>query len=222
MVNNSIDIRVKFCKLGRAKYISHLDLQRAMQRVLKRTKLPVWHTMGYNPHVYITFPLTLSLGYESNCEFMDFAIDYDIELQQVEKQVRAAFPDCLEVLSVSYPVHTNKDIRFAQYDVEISSDNLQGDLALLGDYLNSDSVNVTRKNKKKEIVTTNIAGTFKVIELSKNGENMCLKVQLPAGTEKNVNPTHLIEGFISQTGAECEIISIKRTKILCDNGEDFS
>ncbi len=222
VVNNSIDIRVKFCKTGRAKYISHLDLQRAMQRVLKRTKLPVWHTMGFNPHVYITFPLTLSLGYESNCEFMDFAIDYDIPLEQVEKQVRQAFPDCFEVISVKYPVHTNKEIRFAQYEINLSSSKLENVALMLEEYLNSDNVVITRKNKKKEIVTTNIANTFNVVDIEKDNSGIKLVIQLPAGTEKNVNPTHLIEGFISQTNADCEIVSIKRTKILCDNGEDFS
>lgn len=222
MVNNSIDIRVKFCKMGRAKYISHLDLQRAMQRVLKRTKLPVWHTMGYNPHVYITFPLTLSLGYESNCEFMDFAIDYDIPLEQVEKQVRQAFPDCLEVVSVEYPVHTNKDIRLAQYEINLISDDVSNTISALKNYLASDNVVVTRKNKKKEIVTTNVANTFSVVEIEEFNSKIKLIVKLPAGTEKNVNPTHLIDGFVSQTNVECEILSIKRTKILCDNDEDFS
>ena len=203
-------------------YISHLDLQRAMQRVLKRTKLPVWHTMGYNPHVYITFPLTLSLGYESNCEFMDFAIDYDIPLEQVEKQVRQAFPDCLEVVSVKYPVHTNKDIRLAQYEINLISGDVSNTISALKNYLASDNVVVTRKNKKKEIVTTNVANTFSVVEIEEFNSKIKLIVKLPAGTEKNVNPTHLIEGFVSQTNVECEILSIKRTKILCDNDEDFS
>lgn len=222
MVNNSIDIRVKFCKTGRAKYISHLDLQRAMQRVLKRTKLPVWHTMGFNPHVYITFPLTLSLGYESSCEYMDFAIDYDIPLEQVEKQVRQAFPECFEVISVKYPVHTNIEIRFAQYEINLLSQNAENVVLMLDEYLKSDNVLVTRKNKKKEIVTTNIANTFSVVGIEENDGGIKLVVKLPAGTEKNVNPTHLIEGFISHTNTDCEIVSIKRTKILCDNDEDFS
>ena len=58
-----IDKRIRFTKTGEAKYISHLDLYRFMLRALKRAKLPVWHTEGFNPHVYVTFALPLSLKY---------------------------------------------------------------------------------------------------------------------------------------------------------------
>ena len=39
-------IRVWFTKTGEASYISLLDLQRVMQRALKRSGLPVWYTLG--------------------------------------------------------------------------------------------------------------------------------------------------------------------------------
>ena len=32
--------------MNEASYISLLDMQRVMQRVLKRSGLPVWHTLG--------------------------------------------------------------------------------------------------------------------------------------------------------------------------------
>ena len=42
-----------------------------MQRVLKRSGLPVWHALGFNPHIYMTFACPLSLGQESLCECVD-------------------------------------------------------------------------------------------------------------------------------------------------------
>ena len=47
-----ITVRISFEKKNEASYISLLDLQRVMQRVLKRSGLPVWHTLGFNPHIY--------------------------------------------------------------------------------------------------------------------------------------------------------------------------
>ena len=35
--------------MNEASYISLLDMQRVMQRVLKRSALPVWHTLGFIP-----------------------------------------------------------------------------------------------------------------------------------------------------------------------------
>ena len=60
-----ITVRISFKKRDEASYISLLDLQRVMQRVLKRSGLPVWHTLGFNPHIYMTFACPLSLGQES-------------------------------------------------------------------------------------------------------------------------------------------------------------
>ena len=66
-----ITVRISFEKKNEASYISLLDLQRVMQRVLKRSGLPVWHTLGFNPHIYMTFACPLSLGQESECECVD-------------------------------------------------------------------------------------------------------------------------------------------------------
>ncbi len=67
----SVNTRVFFSKTDRAKYISHLDLNRVMQGAIKRAKLPVWYTEGYNPHMYVQFMLPLSLGQEGVREAMD-------------------------------------------------------------------------------------------------------------------------------------------------------
>ena len=60
-------IRLKFKKTGLAIYYSQLDLQRVMARGLKMSGLPVWYSQGFNPHIYMTFTLPLSLGHESLC-----------------------------------------------------------------------------------------------------------------------------------------------------------
>ena len=78
-----IKVRAVFAKRGRAKYISHLDLNRCMQRVFKRSGIPIWYTEGFNPHIYITFALPLSLGYESGVEIMDFNITEGIPFKDI-------------------------------------------------------------------------------------------------------------------------------------------
>ena len=68
------DYRLTFAKKGRARYISHLDLMRAMQRAIKRAGVPIWYTQGFNPHSYLMFPLALPLGTESEVEVLDIAL----------------------------------------------------------------------------------------------------------------------------------------------------
>ena len=77
-----VPVRATFEKRRRAKYISHLDLMRCMQRAFKRAGVPIWYTEGFNPHAYLMFPLALSLGCESGCECMDFRIDGEMSIPQ--------------------------------------------------------------------------------------------------------------------------------------------
>ena len=65
------NVRIRFSKTGRARYISHLDLSRVMQRSLRRAGIPLWYTEGFNRHPYVTFAAPLSLGFEGLQETMD-------------------------------------------------------------------------------------------------------------------------------------------------------
>ncbi|MCL2408942.1 MAG: TIGR03936 family radical SAM-associated protein [Oscillospiraceae bacterium] len=64
-------LRLRFCKTGNAKYISHLDLMATMQRGLLRAGVNLRYTEGFNPHPIMSIALPLSVGCESVCELMD-------------------------------------------------------------------------------------------------------------------------------------------------------
>ena len=73
-VKDFTTVRIRFSKTGRARYISHLDLNRTMTRAVRRAGLPIWYTEGFNPKPKITFAAPLSIGTESMCEFMDIRL----------------------------------------------------------------------------------------------------------------------------------------------------
>ncbi|MDR3225186.1 MAG: TIGR03936 family radical SAM-associated protein [Clostridiales Family XIII bacterium] len=66
---------IKFMKLGRMAYISHLDLQRAMLRGLRSVGLTPLYSQGFNPHPKLSLALPLSLGFESLCEYLEVEIE---------------------------------------------------------------------------------------------------------------------------------------------------
>ena len=85
------NVRIFFEKKGRAIYISHLDLMRTMQRALKRSGLPVWFTEGFNPRLYLNFPLALSLGTTGEREPMDIAVVEEIGLDLEAKGIGLSY-----------------------------------------------------------------------------------------------------------------------------------
>ena len=81
-------VRIWFTKLSRLQYISHLDMNRLMTRVVKRADIPIWYTEGFNPHPYITFLLPLSLFVQSECEIMDIKLtDDEISFEEVARKL---------------------------------------------------------------------------------------------------------------------------------------
>ena len=112
-------VRLNFSKTGRAIYISHLDINRMMTRAVRRAKLPMWYTEGFNPHPYLTFALPLSLGQSSDCEYMDIRIEGGITDEEIMNRLNAVLPEGVKILSVSAPVYDAKEIEKALYFVKL-------------------------------------------------------------------------------------------------------
>lgn len=92
--------RALFEKTGNARYISHLDLMRLFQRAFKRAGLPLTHTQGFNPRPSVSIALPLSLGVESHCELLDFALEQPVECGDICTRLNDALVDGVRVLEV--------------------------------------------------------------------------------------------------------------------------
>ena len=171
--DNFLDVRAIFTKKDRAKYISHLDLYRAMQRAFKRAKLPVWYTQGYNSRLYLNFALALSLGFESSCEIMDFRIVDDIPLEELEERLKKVMPEGLNIVKLYYPVMKTKDIAFSQYTIKFSTndENLIVSVMLpAGNGLNLNPTLITDSFKQYTNITIDRVSYVREKIFSQNGE----------------------------------------------------
>jgi uncharacterized protein (DUF2344 family) len=65
-----MNILIRFLKVGNVKYISHLDLQNHFIKALRRTSLHLNYSKGFNPHPHLVFAAPLSVGFQSNAEFL--------------------------------------------------------------------------------------------------------------------------------------------------------
>ncbi len=62
---------IKYTKESEIKFLSHLDLMRTIQRVIRRAKLPIEYSKGFNPHMSISIAQPLSVGVYSTGEYLD-------------------------------------------------------------------------------------------------------------------------------------------------------
>ena len=67
-----------FEKGERIRHIGHLDIQRAVQRGLRRSGLPVAYSNGFNPHILVAFASALSTGACGLREIMDVTMAREV------------------------------------------------------------------------------------------------------------------------------------------------
>ncbi len=67
--------RLRYTKLGRAAFISHLDVMRLLQRVFRRAKVELTYSLGFHPKPNMTFGPALGLGIASLGEMFDVRVD---------------------------------------------------------------------------------------------------------------------------------------------------
>ena len=73
---------------------------RAFERAIRRARLPIRVTSGFNPHPKISFPLSLAVGIEGREEVAEFDLTGWVPLEELEANLRPQLPEGIEVASV--------------------------------------------------------------------------------------------------------------------------
>ncbi len=92
--------RITFAKTEAMRYTGHLDLQRTWERTVRRARLPLVYSQGFNPRPKINLAAALPLGMTSSHELAEIWIDGDPSERQVEARLREAAPPGIEIKHV--------------------------------------------------------------------------------------------------------------------------
>lgn len=193
--------RIIFRKEGRAKYISHLDLMRTMQRVFIRAGVQIKHTEGFNPHPYMAIALPLSVGMESDYEILDFKLTGGASIDEIPELITKFSPEGITVLEAYEEERKIRDIAFLEVDIRLiyDGDVPNGALDKLKELYGRETL-VVEKFSKGKTKEENIAPMIERVEFTENdGEiliNALLAAQTPAlspNTFLNAIDTYLPE-----------------------------
>lgn len=215
-----IRVRATFEKCGRAKYISHLDLNRCMLRTFRRSRLPIWYTEGFNPHPYYSFALALSLGFESSCEILDFNLNEDIPFDEIRDKLNAVMPEGMRIVKVAEQKQKITAIAKAEYSFSLVSDETVELFTAVQELIASPEILIEKKTKKG-LKTVDIKPDMEILTCNKAENSIDISMYLPAGTQTNYNPTLFIEALKKTTEIPFETKNIRRTAILCADNTVF-
>lgn len=215
-----IRVRATFEKSGRAKYISHLDLNRCMLRTFRRSRLPIWYTEGFNPHPYYSFALALSLGYESSCEILDFNLTEDIPFDDIKNRLNEVMPEGMRIVKVAEQNKKITSIAKAEYSFSLVSEKTEELFEVVKALIAQEKILIEKKTKKG-VKTVDIKPDMEILTCQKVNNAIEITMYLPAGTQTNYNPSLFIEALKRTTNICVDAEKIRRTAILCADNSVF-
>ncbi len=189
------NIRIKFRKVGDLQYVSHLDLVRTMQKALKRAGLNMWYTEGFNPKPKMVFGPPLSIGVESECEFLDIRLLDTPDCKAIKDSINKSLSENLAAIEVYEPEHSLTEIEWLSYLITINTKETPDVIAeKLEGFFAKDEINILKKTKKGE-QTVNIRPLIKSVDLTVGEGGVQINCVLSSSSERFLNPEHLIRAI---------------------------
>ncbi len=90
-------VRLQFTKRGKVRFVSHRDIARALERAFRIEQLPLAFTLGFSPRPKVSFGLALSVGHESDAEYLDLELAEPIDVDSLPERLSDALPEGIDV-----------------------------------------------------------------------------------------------------------------------------
>ncbi len=136
------------------KFLSHLDLARALDRAVRRAKLPVAYSAGFHPHAEISFGPPLPLGAEGLREPACLALARTASPAEMTRSLSRQLPTGLDLVSLELTDRGRRsplaDLAWAGWEFALSAGPQPSRLEqAVADFLAASDWIVTRETKSR-------------------------------------------------------------------------
>ena len=185
--------RLRFRKGGVLRLLSHHDLMRCFERLLRRSGLPYHRTQGFHPHPRLVFALSLPLGVVGLEEVAELELDDVLSPEEVHERLRRQTPAGLDILSVRrIAPKTTAQVRSFTYRLTVPASRI--DPSRVRELLAAPEIWVARSKHRLQdpSLQVNVRPFLRDLRVLGSGEEAALEMDLwltPAGTAK---PTEVL------------------------------
>lgn len=215
---------IKFTKEEEIKFISHLDLMRTIQRVIRRAGLPVEYSKGFNPHMNLSIAQPLSVGVYSKGDYLDTVLAEELDEDLIIDKLNNSAPPAikfLQAIKVTKTFPNGKKVPQvasmldgALYKIRINYEDVEKGYKDIENLLKKEEWVTIKKGKKgdKEIDIKKM-----VKEFNFNIKDTAIEIEslLACGSRENLSPDLLTSYIKSNTEAvkENSFVEIMRQEM---------
>lgn len=145
--------RSRFRKIGLLRLVSHHDLMRVLERMLRRAELPFRSTSGFHPLPRVIFALSLPVGVEGFDEVVELELTAPLAAADVLERLQRQAPAGLEFTAMRrIPLNVTAQVFRAIYAVSIPAARVDELSERCTAVLAQAVVRVTRKHPHDRVV----------------------------------------------------------------------
>ena len=141
--------RFRFRKVGDLRLLSHLDLTRCFERMLRRADLPFKSSEGFHPSPRMVFALSMPLGCDGANEVLELELTRPLDSEDVLNRLNSQAPNGLTFGSAtSVPMNKTAMARRAEYTLAIPEDRAEAVSSRAAEIMAMEKVWVDRMKPK--------------------------------------------------------------------------
>lgn len=214
---------IKFTKESSIKFISHLDLMRTIQRVIRRADLPMEYSKGFNPHMAMSIAQPLSVGVYSDAEYMDIVLVEELSEDEIINRLNEKTASGIKFLNAKKVVTKEGEKKLPQTmalvdaarftikmickDTNIVEEKMKT--------LEKESQWTTIKKSKKGEKEVNLKTMIKEMKYWINNDELIINIVVSSGSREHLSPD-LVASYIKNNIPEIEedaFVDIKREEM---------
>jgi radical SAM-linked protein len=201
-------VMLRFSKGGSARYISHLDLMRTMNRAIRRAGLPVQYSQGFHPHASLSFAQALGLGYLSTGEYMEIGLEDTALPGDVAYVLNRALPEGISITG-AWRLHSEfptlmAAVSAARWCVEFDG---PADEALLEKFKSLFDRDIVMAVKEGRNGPSNLDIRPGLYSIEKDQDK--LELFLAAGSKLNIRPELVVKAALGSTANSKSVTRIE-------------
>lgn len=217
---------IKYTKDSSIKFISHLDLMRTIQRVIRRTGLPIQYSKGFNPHMAVAMAQPLSVGVYSEGEYMDIVLVETLPEEEILERLNQKSADGIKFTwAKSVEMIPNQKnlpqtmalVDAARFTIKIKATTTEALDEKVRELLNQPEW-VTLKKSKKGEKEVDIKPMIKEFKYWVKDEELVINALMSSGSREHLSPD-LVASYIKekiQVFQEEAFVDIKREEMYID------
>ena len=195
---------IKFSKGEGIKFISHLYLMRTIQRIIRRSGVPIEYSKGFNPHMALSLAQPLSVGVYSDGEYMDIVLTEEMKVADLLARLNEAAPPTIRFFEAT-PIEIVENVKrvpqamalldAGRYIIKLKLVNEENVEEKMASLLNENAWETLKKSKKGEKMA-DIKPLVKELKYWVKDGELVINALIATGSRENLS-ADLLAKFIT-------------------------